>query len=83
MNAELMPDLWEASDYLPAIIPAFVTGDDPAMRQVAEGVAAMAGVQDPSADAQSARKFMAALYEFMSQNKFSYQYPPGGSLRGA
>lgn len=66
----------------PAILASFVSSNDPVMQQVAGGVARMSGGAAASLDAEGALKFMACLYQFMSQNQIAYQTPPGRTFEG-
>ncbi|HVS38428.1 MAG TPA: hypothetical protein VMS17_22915 [Gemmataceae bacterium] len=69
-------------NYMPYVLSAFVTHDDPIIQQAAGMVSQRAGGAASAANDEAAMKFMGALYDFMVVNKIAYQTPPVGTTEG-
>ena len=69
-------------NYMPYVLSAFVTHDDPVILQVAGWVSGRAGGGATAESDEEALKFMEALYDFMAVNHIAYQTPPVGASEG-
>lgn len=69
-------------NYMPYILSAFVTHDDPVIQQTAGWVSGRAGGAASAFSDDEAIKFMGALYNFMEVNKVAYQSPPFATSEG-
>ena len=69
-------------NYAPIVLASFVSCDDPLMQELGGRVSQMAGGPASSLRNEDAAKFLAALYNFLTINKISYQTPPGGTFQG-
>jgi hypothetical protein len=67
---------YEQNDYLPYVIAAFSTSDDPVVQQLAGRISGMAGGAAASLDSEAAGQFLQSLWIFMQHNRISYQTPP-------
>lgn len=67
---------YEQNDYLPYVIAAFCTSDDPVVQQLAGRISGMAGGAAASLDSEAAGRFLQSLWIFMQHNRISYQTPP-------
>jgi hypothetical protein len=73
MKYSLCEDFQDEYDYAPWFLPAFVTPNDPVIRQAAALVNhGQPGTGEVSLKDQEARKFLRGLYDFMVGNKFKY-----------
>ena len=69
-------------NYMPYVLSAFVTHDDPVIQQTAGWVSGRAGGAASAFSDDEAMKFMGALYNFMEVNKVAYQSPPFATSEG-